>query len=170
MNLTVVGAGFVGLVTAAVFADFKNQVWVVDHNDDKIKNLSSGKIPFYEPGLEKLIIKNLKARRLHFTDNYVQGMTGTEIIFICVGTPNKDGQVDLTSVKAAAKSVAENLKKPAIVVIKSTVPPGINKELEKVIKGQLQQGIAVRKTDELYKTVSLVNKILEIARSGGKKI
>ena len=82
MNLTIIGAGFVGLVTAAVFADFKNQVWVVDNDKDKIKKLSSGKIPFYEPGLEKLIVKNFKSDRLKFTTDYSQAIPNAEIIFI----------------------------------------------------------------------------------------
>ena len=184
MRLTIIGAGFVGLVTAAVLADFKNQVWVVDHNDDKIKNLSSGKIPFYEPDLEKLIVKNFKSGQLKFTTNYHQAIPQSEIIFICVGTPNKDGQIDLTSVKAAAKSVAENLKKPAIVVIKSTVPPGINKELEKLMKKYtrtnfdlasapefLREGKAIEDTLNPYRVVigaekkSVVDKLLKLHQS-----
>jgi len=134
MNLTVVGAGFVGLVTAAVFADFKNEVWVLDNDEGKIKKLSSGKIPFYEPGLKDLIIKNFKSGRLKFTTDYAQAIPNSEIIFICVGTPNKDGKIDLSYLYAATKAIAQNLKEPTIIAIKSTVPPGINQKLEKWMK------------------------------------
>jgi len=181
MNLTIIGAGFVGLVTAAVFADFKNQVWVVDNDKDKIKKLSSGKIPFYEPGLEKLIVKNFKSDRLKFTTDYSQAIPNAEIIFICVGTPNKDGEIDLGYIKASTKSVAQNLKRPVIVVIKSTVPPGINKELEKWMKKYTQvsfdmasvpeflsEGRAIENTLRSYRVVigaekkSVVEKLLKL--------
>jgi len=134
MNLAVIGGGFVGLVTAAIFADFKNQIWVVDNDQEKIKKLTSGKIPFYEPDLEKLILKNFKQGWLKFTTDYSQAISKAEIIFICVGTPNKDGKIDLSYLKASTKSVAQNLKNPVIVVIKSTVPPGLNKEIERWMK------------------------------------
>lgn len=130
MNLAVVGAGFAGLVTAAVFADFKNEVWVIDNDEGKIKKLESGQPPFYEPGLAKLVSKNFKAQRLHFTDDYSQGIANAEIIFICVGTPNQDSKINLTYLYESAKSIAQNLQKPAIIVVKSTVPPGINKKLK----------------------------------------
>lgn len=134
MNLTVIGGGFVGLVTAAIFADFKNQIWVVDNDQEKIKKLTSGKTFFYEPDLEKLILKNFKQGRLKFTTDYSQAIPEAEIIFICVGTPNKDGKIDLSYLKDSIKSVAQNLKDPAIIVIKSTVPPGLNKEIERWMK------------------------------------
>jgi len=134
MNLVVVGAGFVGLVTAAVFADFKNKVWVVDVDKKKIKDIISGKMPFYEPGLDSLISKNIKAGRLNFTDSYSQAIPSAEIIFICVGTPNKNKKINLSYLYSAINSVARNLKKPSIIVIKSTVPPGINEKLRILIK------------------------------------
>lgn len=181
MRLTIVGAGFVGLVTAAVLADFKNEVWVVDYDDEKIKNLSSGKIPFYEPGLEKLILKNFKSGQLRFTTSYHQAIPQSEIVFICVGTPNKNGQIDLTFVKAAAKSVAENLKNQAIVVIKSTVPPGMNKQIEKLMKRYtrtnfdlasvpefLREGKAIEDTLNPYRVIigaekkSVIDKLLKL--------
>ncbi len=123
MNLSVVGAGYVGLVTGAIFADFGNDVWIVEIDDDKLKKLSRGEIPFYEPGLGELIAKNASAGNLHFTNSYNKAVPGSEIIFICVGTPSKKSRVDLSYVYSATKSVAENLKNPTIIVIKSTVPP-----------------------------------------------
>lgn len=134
MNLAVIGAGYVGLVTAAVFAKLGNRVWVVEIDSEKIKKLRQGKIPFYEPGIDKLIIKNIKAKRLKFTESYQKAIPGSEIIFVCVGTPNRDGEIDLNYVYSATKSIAENLEHPVVVVIKSTVPPGINKRLEAWIK------------------------------------
>lgn len=135
MNLAVIGAGYVGLVTGALFANFGNKVWTVDVDDDKIKSLSSGKIPFYEPGLGELVAKNIASYNLQFTKDYRKAISLSEIIFICVGTPSsKNGKADLSYVYSAAKSVAENLKKPAIVVIKSTVPPGVNLKIERWMK------------------------------------
>jgi len=130
MKLTVVGAGYVGLVTAAVFADLGNRVIVVDVDDDKIKKLKRGEIPFYEPGLEKLILKNVSSERLSFTKNYPKAILEAEIVFICVGTPTKNGKVDLSYVFSAVKTVSQNLKKPSIIVVKSTVPPGTNKKIK----------------------------------------
>ena len=134
MNLAVVGAGFAGLVTAAVFADFKNQVWVLEKDSKKIKNLLKGKIPFYEPGLEALVLKNIKAGCLHFSNDYSKVIPFSQIVFICVGTPNKNGEVDLSALLDVEKSIAKNLKKETIIVIKSTVPPGTNQKLEDLIK------------------------------------
>lgn len=134
MNLSMVGAGYVGLVTGAIFADFGNDVWIVEIDDDKVKKLSRGEIPFYEPGLGELIVKNASAGNLHFTSSYNKAIPVSEIIFICVGTPSKKGRVDLSYVYSATKSVAENLKNPTIIVIKSTVPPGINTKIEKWMK------------------------------------
>ncbi|PIV00186.1 hypothetical protein COS54_03605 [Candidatus Shapirobacteria bacterium CG03_land_8_20_14_0_80_39_12] len=134
MNLTIIGAGYVGLVTAAVFAKLGNEVWVVEIDNDKLKKLSCGEIPFYEPGLGELITKNTSAGKLRFTKSYKEAILGSEIIFVCVGTPSKNGKVDLSYVYSATKSVAENLKNPATIVIKSTVPPGINSKIEKWMK------------------------------------
>jgi len=184
MKLTIIGAGFVGLVTAAVFADFKNEVWVLDNDEGKIKKLSSGKIPFYEPGLEKLIIKNFKSGRLKFTTDYAQTIPNSEIIFICVGTPNKDGKINLSYLYAATKAIAQNLKKPTIIAIKSTVPPGINQKLEKWMKKYtkgdfdlvsvpefLSEGRAIEDTRSPYRVVigaekkSVINKLIKLHQS-----
>ncbi|HUS52008.1 MAG TPA: 3-hydroxyacyl-CoA dehydrogenase NAD-binding domain-containing protein, partial [Candidatus Bathyarchaeia archaeon] len=134
MNLTFVGAGFVGLVTAAVFADLGNDVWVVEIDQEKIKKLKKGKAPFYEPNLERLIAKNIKAGRLNFTSCYQEAVPGAEVTFVCVGTPNKNGEIELGFLYSATKSIAKNLKKPAIVAIKSTIPPGINGKIDKWMK------------------------------------
>lgn len=131
MNVTIVGAGFVGLVTASVLADFGNDVWVLENNTEKLGNLLKGKIPFYEPGLETLFLKNIKVNRLHLTSSYQEALAKTEVVFVCVGTPDKGGRVYLQYVYNATAGVARNLKESAIVVIKSTVPPGLNDEIER---------------------------------------
>ena len=184
MKLTVVGAGFVGLVSAAVFADFKNQVWVIDNDEEKIKKLNSGEIPFYEPGLEKLILKNLKAKRLCFTTDYAEAIPNSGVIFVCVGTPNENGKIDLSYLYAATKTIAKNLKEPTIIVIKSTVPPGINQKLEKWMKRYtqvdfvlasvpefLREGKAIEDSLHPYRVVigaerkSVVEKLLKLHQS-----
>jgi len=131
MNLAVIGAGYVGLVTAAVFAEFGNKVWVIEKDKDKVRNLKQGKLPFFEPGLGELVVRNVTARKLRFSGSYKRAVSNSEIIFVCVGTPNKDGKIDLSDVFSATKSIAKNLKRPAIIIIKSTVPPGINSKIEK---------------------------------------
>jgi UDPglucose 6-dehydrogenase len=134
MNLAVIGAGYVGLVTAAIFADLGNKVWVVEIDGEKLRRLAKGEIPFYEPGLGELVVKNVAKGDLQFTSSYEKAIPEAEVIFICVGTPTKKGKADLSFIYGAAKSVAEYLKNPAIVVIKSTVPPGINPKIEKWMK------------------------------------
>ena len=190
MNLAVVGAGFVGLVTAAVFANFGHKVWVVEIDEDKIKKLTAGKTPFYEPGLDKLIIKNFKAGQLRFTKKYQEAIGDAEIIFVCVGTPNKDGKIDLSYLRSATESVAKNLKKPAIIIIKSTAPPGINKEIKKWMKKYtkikfelasvpefLREGKALEDTLHPYRVIigaekkSVADKLLKLHRKiSGKRL
>ncbi len=137
MTITFVGHGYVGLVTACVFADFGNDVWVIGHTDEKLKRLKSGDPIIYEPGLKELLEKNLRAKRLHFTKNYGDAIPDSEIVFIAVGTPPKEnGEADLSAVLAVAKEIGENLKNHFTVVsCKSTVPVGTNLKIEKIING-----------------------------------
>lgn len=135
MTITFIGHGYVGLVTAAVFADSGNTVWVVGRTREKIENLKMGKTPFYEPGLSELVKHNVAAGRLKFTLDYKEGIPSAKIIFICVGTPSKgNGEADLSSVYAAAKEIGKNLKKYAVIVTKSTVPVGTNRKVAQIIK------------------------------------
>lgn len=135
MVISVIGHGYVGLVTAAVFADLGNTVWCVGRTAQKIENLKKGVIPFYEPGLEELVKKNLAAGRLKFTLSYQEAIPPSEIIFICVGTPSLDnGEADLSQVFAATKAIAKNLNGEKTVVIKSTVPVGTTKKIAETIK------------------------------------
>lgn len=135
MTITVVGHGYVGLVTACVFADFGNQVHVIGHTQEKINRLSSGDPIIYEPGLKELLQKNLSTKRIIFTLEYKKAVSESDIVFITVGTPPKEnGEADLSAVITVAKEVAINLKKGFTVVsCKSTVPLGTNKEIEKII-------------------------------------
>jgi len=134
MNLCVVGAGYVGVVTAAVFAQLGNSVKVLEIDRDKVEKLKKGEIPFYEPGLKELVLKNIAKGNLLFADSFTEIIPGSEVIFVCVGTPPKNKGVDLSYVYSAVRSIAENLRQSAIVVIKSTVPPGINNKLEKYMR------------------------------------
>ncbi len=134
MIITFIGHGYVGLVTAAVFADLGNTVWVVGHTPQKIEKLKKGIAPFYEPGLSELVKRNVEAKRLLFTLNYKEAVAPSEIVFICVGTPPKEhGEADLTSVFAAAESIGKSLIGFKVVVTKSTVPPGTNQKVAEIL-------------------------------------
>jgi UDPglucose 6-dehydrogenase len=124
-KICVIGTGYVGLPTAACFADMGNTVVTVDIDEKKIKRLLDGIMPIYEPGLEELVERNVKAGRLIFTTSYDEGLKDAEFVFICVGTPSAvDGEADLKYVRAAAQTIAQKMEKPLIVVNKSTVPVG----------------------------------------------
>jgi UDPglucose 6-dehydrogenase len=124
-QICVIGVGYVGLVTAACFADLGNRVIGLDINEEKIEGLKNGIMPIYEPGLKELVERNVKGGRLAFTVSYPEALQGTEFVFIAVGTPSGvDGEADLRYVAASARTIAENMTQPLIVVNKSTVPVG----------------------------------------------
>lgn len=135
MTITVVGHGYVGLVTACVFADFGNKVWVIGHTKEKITRLKNGDPIIYEPGLKELLQKNLASKRISFTLDYEKTISESEIVFITVGTPPKEtGEADLTAVIEVARNIGKNLKnKFTVVSCKSTVPVGTNKKIEVII-------------------------------------
>lgn len=135
MTISVVGVGFVGLVSAAVFAKFGNTVWAINRDEKKSGDLKKGKLPFFEPGLEELVKNNVRAGRLFFTTDYPKAISAADVIMIAVGTPSApDGTADLSAVFAAAESAAPHLKKDTIIIIKSTVPPGTNNQVKNIIK------------------------------------
>ena len=136
MKLCMIGTGYVGLVSGTCFADIGNQVFCVDKNITKINKLNSGISPIYEPGLDELIKKNYVSKRLFFTTDLKKAVNSSDIIFICVGTPNKKGSlnVDLSHVYKSIKEVASLTKKRKIILTKSTVPIGTGDEIEKIIK------------------------------------
>ena len=124
-QICVIGVGYVGIVSAACFADLGNRVIALDINESRIEGLKRGEMPIYEPGLQELIERNVRSGRLSFTTSYQEGLEGSEFVFIAVGTPSGvDGEADLRYVASAARSIAENMKEPLIVVNKSTVPVG----------------------------------------------
>ena len=124
-QICVVGVGYVGLVTAACFSDLGNRVIALDVNEQRIEGLVRGEMPIYEPGLEELVDRNVRAGRLSFTSSYEEGLENTEFVFIAVGTPSGvDGEADLRYVASAARTVAETMQAPLIIVNKSTVPVG----------------------------------------------
>src|SRR3990167_3960771 len=135
MTITFVGHGYVGLVTAAIFADLGNKVWVIGHTQEKIENLNKGIIPIYEPGLEEIVKRNVKAGRLKFTLEYKDAIKESKIIFIAVGTPPKaNGEADLSVVFDVAEKIGKNLDGYTVIVTKSTVPVGTNREIKKNIE------------------------------------
>jgi UDPglucose 6-dehydrogenase len=124
-KICVVGVGYVGLITAAGFADLGNNVVALDIDLNKIDGLKRGEMPIYEPGLEELVERNVRAGRLTFTTSYAEGVKDTNFIFIAVGTPSgSDGEADLQYVEAAARSIAENMNCELTIINKSTVPVG----------------------------------------------
>lgn len=135
MTITFIGHGYVGLVTACVFADFGNKVWVIGHTKEKIERLKNGDPIIYEPGLKELLQKNLKANRIFFTLDYQRAISESNIVFIAVGTPPKEnGEADLSTVFEVAKKIGMHLKKGSTVVsCKSTVPVGTNKKIELIL-------------------------------------
>ncbi len=125
MEIGVIGVGYVGLVTGAVFADLGNEVICADIDEEKIEKLNRGEIPIYETGLEEMVHRNVEGGRLSFTTNLEELVPNSEVIFICVGTPPKnDGETDLSFVESAAKSIARSIDGYKVIVTKSTVPVG----------------------------------------------
>ncbi len=124
-NITVVGVGYVGLVTGACLADLGNQVICINRNREKSENLKKGILPIYEPGLEEIVRRNSEAGRLHFTTDWDEAMADAEFVFIAVGTPTGiEGEADLAHVNATAEEIARRIHKEVIIVNKSTVPIG----------------------------------------------
>jgi UDPglucose 6-dehydrogenase len=138
MKICMIGTGYVGLVSGTCFADIGHTVYCVDNNNDKIEKLKFGESPIYEPGLDELIKENQRAKRLFFTSNLAEGVKKSDIIFICVGTPNKKNSlsVDLSYVFKVANEIARSAKNNKIIVTKSTVPVGTGDLLEKIFKNK----------------------------------
>lgn len=136
MRITMIGAGYVGLVSGACFSDFGHDVICVDKDAGKIAALESGRMPIYEPGLEGLVAANVAAGRLSFTTDLAVGVAEAEAIFIAVGTPSRrgDGHADLTYVFEATAEIAAAIKGPTVVVTKSTVPVGTGDKVEAILR------------------------------------
>ena len=197
MKICFIGTGYVGLVSGVLFADFGNKVICVDNDKEKIDKLKKGIIPIFEPGLDELVLRNYKSKRLLFTTNISKAIKDSDIVFIAVGTPTaKDGvSADLKNVYSVAKIISKNINKYKIVVTKSTVPVCTGDEVEKIIKKNnpvskfdvvsnpefLREGEAIRDfrypdrivigSNNLKKTKPVLEKIYEpIVKKGAKFI
>lgn len=134
-QICVVGVGYVGLVTAACFADLGNRVTALDVDEKRVENLKKGIMPIYEPGLDELVKRNVKAGRIQFTTSYKDALANAEYAFIAVGTPSgKEGEADLQYVESAAKSIAKNMTAPLVIINKSTVPIGTGDWVSDIVK------------------------------------
>ena len=136
MKLCMIGTGYVGLVSGVCFSDLGNTVYCVDKNKDKVNSLNSGKIPIYEPGLEEILKKNFKQKRLIFTTDLKNAVNNSDIIFICVGTPTKknSNSADLKYVYQVANELKKYVKKYKVIITKSTVPVTTGDKIEKILK------------------------------------
>jgi UDPglucose 6-dehydrogenase len=140
MKISVIGTGYVGLVSGACFADVGNTVLCLDVDTRKIDMLKNGVIPIHEPGLDNLVTRNAAAGRLLFSSDYDDAVSHADIIFLAVGTPpDEDGSADLTHILSAARSIGERLTKPAVIVDKSTVPVGTAEKVTRAIAGELER-------------------------------
>ena len=142
MHIGIIGTGYVGLVTGACFAEFGLFVTCVDRDEKKVRSLRKGLIPFYEPGLQELVKRNLEQGRLAFTTNIEKAVGSSLVLFIAVGTPRRgDGSADLQYVKQVAGELAQNIDGYKVIVLKSTVPVGTGKRIRKIISKKLKEQI-----------------------------
>ena len=136
MRVAIIGAGYVGLVSGACFADFGHEVCCIDKDGGKIDGLNEGRMPIWEPGLEALVKANVERKRLMFTKELAEGVKGAGAVFIAVGTPARrgDGHADLTFVFAAVRELAQVIEPGTVVVTKSTVPVGTGDRIEEILR------------------------------------
>ena len=140
MNIAIVGTGYVGLVSGTCFSELGLNVVCVDVNEQKIKDLKNGIIPIYEPGLERMVMRNVAAERLRFTTSLNDELDNVDVIFIAVGTPpGEDGSADMRYVLEVAKTIGENINSYKLVVVKSTVPVGTSERVRIAIKNELDK-------------------------------
>ena len=153
MKITMIGSGYVGLVSGACFSDFGHDVTCVDKAADKIAALNDGRMPIYEPGLDQLVAANVAAGRLKFTTELAPAVDGADAIFIAVGTPSRrgDGHADLTYVFDAAREIAEAVTGPTVVVTKSTVPVGTGDKVEAILRDHAAHEVAVVSNPEFLR-------------------
>jgi len=160
MKITIIGAGYVGLVSAVGFADLGNEVICVDKMPSKLSKLSKGISPIYEPGLTELLQKQTKKGKIHFTDKIEEGVNFSDIIFLCVGTPNGDtGKADLSQVEEASIDIAHNMNSYKLIIEKSTVPVNTHQWIKTVIKRYLKKDIKfdVASNPEFFKEGSALD-------------
>ena len=155
MKITMIGSGYVGLVSGACFSDFGHDVVCVDKDASKIEALEDGRMPIYEPGLDALVADNVKAGRLTFTTDLKAAVAGADAVFIAVGTPSRrgDGHADLSYVFAATQEIAEAITGPTVIVTKSTVPVGTGDKVEAILRdaGHATDAVAVVSNPEFLR-------------------
>ena len=161
MKITCIGTGFVGVVTTAVLAKLGNEVVGLDINENKIAKLKEGIVPFFEPGLSELLIETQKSGNLTFTTDYSSAVPGSDVVMIMVGTPSAaDGSADLRFVDSVAGSIAPHLIDNAVVVVKSTVPPGTNKHVREIISALTDKTFHMASVPEFLKEGTAVEDTL----------
>ncbi len=139
-RILIIGSGYVGLVSGACFAEMGNKVICLDIDEEKIASLASGKIPFYEPGLEELVHKNIREKRLSFTTSYAEGISRSNVIFIALPTPsNPDGSADISYLLSAGQEIAKHLSEYCLIVNKSTAPVGTVEKIKETIRETLRK-------------------------------
>ena len=167
-DIAVVGVGYVGLVTGACFADLGNRVVALDIDAARIAGLTRGEMPIYEPGLEELVERNVRADRLHFTTSYEEALRSAEFVFIAVGTPSGvDGEADLQHVRAVAESIARAMTRPLVIVNKSTVPVGTGDWVADILRSTQPKPIpfAVVSCPEFLREGSAITDFMSPART-----
>lgn len=162
MKVCVIGTGYVGLVTGACLSGSGNNVICVDIDENKIGSLKEGRVPFYEPGLDDIVKKNLKEGRLHFTSDIAYGVQNSLIILIAVGTPpNEDGSADMRYVVSAARSIGEHMNDYKIIVTKSTVPVGTTEMVREEIKNITDVEFDVASNPEFLKEGAAIDDFMK---------
>src|SRR5512147_2839962 len=170
MNVTIVGTGYVGLVTGACLADAGNTVFCLDLDENKIAQLNAGRIPIYEPGLEAIVKRNREAKRLIFSTDVAASVAHAELQMIAVGTPpGEDGSADLQHVLAAARSIGRHMQFSKVVATKSTVPVGTADKVRGAIEEELEKRkaalpFAVVSNPEFLKEGAAVNDFMRPER------
>ena len=139
MKLAVIGTGYVGLVTGTCFARYGNNVVCIDINEERVETLKKGTVPFYEPGLEEMMTRNMREGRLSFTSSTAEALADSEACFICVGTPQApDGSANMAFIESAAHDIGQGMAGDLLVIVKSTVPVGTNKLVQGIIEDELK--------------------------------
>lgn len=161
MTVTVIGTGFVGVVTASVLSSFGNTVIGLDVDEQKIQKLRNSQVPFFEPGLEELLTVEQEKGSLTFTTNYAEAIPQTDVVMLAVGTPStSEGGADLKYLLAATQSLAPHIKDGVVIAVKSTVPPGTLKALEKVLVEHTQKKFYLASLPEFLKEGTAVEDTL----------
>ncbi|RDW99445.1 UDP-glucose dehydrogenase family protein [Listeria kieliensis] len=162
MNISIVGTGYVGLVTGVGLAEIGHHVTCIDINEEKIRKLKKGISPIYEPGIESLILKNISKERLDFTTSFDEGIRFADTIYLAVGTPTGiDGEIDMTSFDKASNEIVDSINGPTIIVIKSTVPVGTNNSLQKMMNERAQHKVTVVSNPEFLREGRALSDLFE---------